>query len=144
MFHNKSITHHIQSALIYTSRIVCSQLFQFDSYVPLFVLHLVLHLAGLSIHVEVVYIVRWLFLSRAIILFPFCSRMKQMMVNHFLFSGANNLIPMEIALKVARKIRARERFSVYIVIPMWPEGVPTSTPTQRILFWQVDHHILLP
>ncbi|CAI9755398.1 unnamed protein product [Fraxinus pennsylvanica] len=50
--------------------------------------------------------------------------------------GANNLIPMEIALKIANKIRARERFSVYIVVPMWPEGVPTSTPTQRILFWQ--------
>ncbi|KAL2516978.1 Phospholipase D beta 1 [Abeliophyllum distichum] len=50
--------------------------------------------------------------------------------------GANNLIPMEIALKIANKIRAKERFSVYIVVPMWPEGVPTSTPTQRILFWQ--------
>ncbi|XP_073118433.1 phospholipase D gamma 1-like isoform X2 [Henckelia pumila] len=52
--------------------------------------------------------------------------------------GANNLIPMEIALKIANKIRAKERFSVYIVIPMWPEGVPTSTPTQRILFWQYN------
>ena len=54
-----------------------------------------------------------------------------------LFSGANNLIPMEIALKVANKIRAHERFAVYIVIPMWPEGVPTGSATQRILFWQV-------
>ncbi|XP_073025857.1 LOW QUALITY PROTEIN: phospholipase D beta 1-like [Primulina eburnea] len=52
--------------------------------------------------------------------------------------GANNLIPMEIALKIANKIRAKERFSVFIVIPMWPEGVPTSTPTQRILFWQYN------
>ncbi|XP_073042917.1 LOW QUALITY PROTEIN: phospholipase D beta 1-like [Primulina eburnea] len=52
--------------------------------------------------------------------------------------GANNLIPMEIALKIANKIRARERFSVYIIVPMWPEGVPTSTPTQRILFWQYN------
>ncbi|XP_050375681.1 phospholipase D beta 1 [Argentina anserina] len=50
--------------------------------------------------------------------------------------GANNLIPMEIALKIVNKIKANERFSVYIVIPMWPEGVPTSTPIQRILFWQ--------
>ncbi|KAJ9173515.1 hypothetical protein P3X46_016638 [Hevea brasiliensis] len=50
--------------------------------------------------------------------------------------GANNLIPMEIALKIANKIRANERFSAYILIPMWPEGVPTGTPTQRILFWQ--------
>lgn len=52
-------------------------------------------------------------------------------------AGANNLIPMEIALKIAEKIRANERFAVYIVIPMWPEGVPTGAATQRILFWQV-------
>lgn len=51
--------------------------------------------------------------------------------------GANNLIPIEIALKIANKIKANERFSAYIVIPMWPEGNPTSAPTQRILFWQV-------
>ncbi|KAK2981143.1 hypothetical protein RJ640_023874 [Escallonia rubra] len=51
--------------------------------------------------------------------------------------GANNLIPMEIALKIANKIRANERFSAYVVIPMWPEGVPTDDVTQRILFWQV-------
>ncbi|XP_057980447.1 phospholipase D gamma 1-like [Malania oleifera] len=50
--------------------------------------------------------------------------------------GANNLIPMEIALKIAEKIRANERFSAYIVIPMWPEGAPTGAATQRILFWQ--------
>ncbi|CAH9096948.1 unnamed protein product [Cuscuta europaea] len=50
--------------------------------------------------------------------------------------GADNLIPMEIALKIADKIRAHERFSVYIVIPMWPEGNPTGAATQRILFWQ--------
>ncbi|KAI7747891.1 hypothetical protein M8C21_002484, partial [Ambrosia artemisiifolia] len=50
--------------------------------------------------------------------------------------GANNLIPMEIALKIASKIRARERFAVYVLIPMWPEGVPTGFATQRILYWQ--------
>lgn len=55
----------------------------------------------------------------------------------FLFLGANNLIPMEIALKIADKIRANERFAAYIVLPMWPEGVPTGAATQRILFWQV-------
>ncbi|KAH7848168.1 hypothetical protein Vadar_034588 [Vaccinium darrowii] len=52
--------------------------------------------------------------------------------------GANNLIPMEIALKIAQKIKANERFSVYIVIPMWPEGVPTNGTIQRILFWQYN------
>lgn len=51
-------------------------------------------------------------------------------------AGADNLIPMELALKIASKIRAKERFAVYIVIPMWPEGVPTSVSVQEILFWQ--------
>nr|GMD36477.1 phospholipase D gamma 1-like [Ipomoea batatas] len=50
--------------------------------------------------------------------------------------GANNLIPMELALKIADKIRAYERFAAYIIIPMWPEGNPTGAATQRILFWQ--------
>jgi hypothetical protein len=56
-------------------------------------------------------------------------------------AGANNLIPIEIALKIANKIYANERFSAYIVIPMWPEGNPTGTPTQRILYWQVRFFI---
>ena len=49
--------------------------------------------------------------------------------------GCTNLIPVEIALKVASKIRAKERFAVYIVMPMWPEGVPESEPVQDILHW---------
>jgi len=44
---------------------------------------------------------------------------------------------MELALKIAGKISVNERFCVYIVIPMWPEGVPTSAAVQEILFWQV-------
>ncbi|KAG8646094.1 phospholipase D delta isoform X2 [Manihot esculenta] len=51
-------------------------------------------------------------------------------------AGADNLIPMELAFKIASKISANERFSVYIVIPMWPEGVPSSSAVQEILFWQ--------
>ncbi|XP_047321776.1 phospholipase D delta-like [Impatiens glandulifera] len=51
-------------------------------------------------------------------------------------AGADNLIPMEIALKIASKIRAKERFAVYVVIPMWPEGVPSSAAVQEILYWQ--------
>ncbi|XP_030526387.1 phospholipase D alpha 4 [Rhodamnia argentea] len=50
-------------------------------------------------------------------------------------SGCANLIPIEIALKVANKIKAKERFAVYIVIPMWPEGVPESEPVQDMLHW---------
>lgn len=51
-------------------------------------------------------------------------------------AGAHNLIPMEIALKIAGKIRKHERFAVYVVIPMWPEGNPTGASVQEILFWQ--------
>ncbi|KAD2804601.1 hypothetical protein E3N88_37978 [Mikania micrantha] len=56
--------------------------------------------------------------------------------NSYKDAGADHLIPMELALKIARKIRANERFSVYVVIPMWPEGVPSSASVQEILFWQ--------
>ncbi|XP_028063538.1 protein STAY-GREEN LIKE, chloroplastic-like [Camellia sinensis] len=56
--------------------------------------------------------------------------MEEIMVECLMnFRGANNLIPMEIALKIAEKIRARERFAGYIVIPMWPEGNPTGAAT---------------
>ncbi|MQL91448.1 hypothetical protein Taro_024056 [Colocasia esculenta] len=54
-------------------------------------------------------------------------------------TGADNLIPMELALKIADKIRAKERFAVYVVIPMWPEGVPTAGSVQEILYWQILH-----
>ncbi|XVE82422.1 hypothetical protein DITRI_Ditri16bG0003500 [Diplodiscus trichospermus] len=53
-------------------------------------------------------------------------------------AGADNLIPMELALKVASKIRARERFAVYIIIPLWPEGDPKSATVQEILYWQAQ------
>ncbi|KAL3517068.1 hypothetical protein ACH5RR_023970 [Cinchona calisaya] len=56
--------------------------------------------------------------------------------SHYKDIGANNLIPMEIALKIADKIRAHERFATYIVIPMWPEGIPTAAVVQTILFWR--------
>ncbi|XP_022894623.1 phospholipase D delta isoform X1 [Olea europaea var. sylvestris] len=51
-------------------------------------------------------------------------------------AGADHLIPMELALKIASKIKARERFAVYVVIPMWPEGNPKDNVMQEILFWQ--------
>uniref|UniRef100_A0ACD5ZBH1 Uncharacterized protein n=1 Tax=Avena sativa TaxID=4498 RepID=A0ACD5ZBH1_AVESA len=54
--------------------------------------------------------------------------------------GAGNLVPMEIALKAASKIRAGERFAAYVVLPMWPaaEGRPGSAPVQEALFWQAQ------
>ena len=67
--------------------------------------------------------------------FPF--PLPILLANFFYVTGANNLIPIEIALKIANKIKANERFSAYIVVPMWPEGNPTGAATQRILYWQV-------
>eukprot|EP00878_Enallax_costatus_P010831 GHUV01011310.1.p1 GENE.GHUV01011310.1~~GHUV01011310.1.p1 ORF type:complete len:894 (+),score=260.77 GHUV01011310.1:345-3026(+) len=47
-----------------------------------------------------------------------------------------NQVPAEIALKICSKIRAGEPFRVYIVLPMYPEGVPTSGSVQAILYYQ--------
>ncbi|KAL2645251.1 hypothetical protein R1flu_012838 [Riccia fluitans] len=51
-------------------------------------------------------------------------------------AGAFHLIPMELALKIVSKIEAGERFAVYIVVPMWPEGEPEGQAVQAILDWQ--------
>ncbi|XP_050268437.1 phospholipase D alpha 1-like isoform X1 [Quercus robur] len=50
--------------------------------------------------------------------------------------NALHLIPKELSLKIVSKIEANERFAVYIVIPMWPEGIPESSSVQAILDWQ--------
>ncbi|KAJ4830078.1 hypothetical protein Tsubulata_027404 [Turnera subulata] len=49
---------------------------------------------------------------------------------------ALHLIPKELSLKIASKIKSGERFMVYIVIPLWPEGIPESGSVQAILNWQ--------
>ncbi len=43
---------------------------------------------------------------------------------------AKNMIPYEIADAVCRKIAEGQRFAVYIVIPLFPEGDPSSAPVQ--------------
>ncbi|KAG2624914.1 hypothetical protein PVAP13_3KG156100 [Panicum virgatum] len=50
--------------------------------------------------------------------------------------GAAHLIPKELSMKVVSKIEAGERFAVYVVVPMWPEGIPESGSVQAILDWQ--------
>jgi len=50
--------------------------------------------------------------------------------------GAANQIPYEIAKKICSKISENRDFSVYIVIPMFPEGIPSDDPIQQILWWQ--------
>ena len=50
-------------------------------------------------------------------------------------SACRNLVAAEIALKVAAKIRAGERFGAYVVVPMWPEGAPESETVGEMLHW---------
>ncbi|XVF48373.1 hypothetical protein PTKIN_Ptkin03bG0184900 [Pterospermum kingtungense] len=50
--------------------------------------------------------------------------------------GALHMIPKELSLKMVSKIEAGERFTVYIVIPIWPQGIPESASVQAILDWQ--------
>ena len=50
--------------------------------------------------------------------------------------NCHHTIPSEIAQKVVDKIHQNQRFTAYIVIPMFPEGDPASAPIQEILFWQ--------
>lgn len=50
--------------------------------------------------------------------------------------NALHVIPKELSLKIVSKIEAGERFTVYAVVPMWPEGIPDSGSVQAILDWQ--------
>lgn len=50
--------------------------------------------------------------------------------------NCNHTIPCEIAAKIVNKIHSGQRFIAYIVIPMFPEGDPSSAPIQEILAWQ--------
>ena len=50
---------------------------------------------------------------------------------------AKHTIPHEIVKKIVSKIEAGQRFTVYITIPMFPEGDPVDGITQEILYWQV-------
>lgn len=49
---------------------------------------------------------------------------------------ASHLVAIEIAEKICSKIRANERFVVYVNIPLFPEGPPDSGAVQEILSHQ--------
>ena len=51
-------------------------------------------------------------------------------------AGCENLIPFEIANKICSKIRKKKQFNAYILIPMYPEGIPEDGAIQEILYWQ--------
>jgi len=47
-----------------------------------------------------------------------------------------NMIPIELTNKICSSIEQRKPFAVYILLPMYPEGIPESAATQEILCWQ--------
>jgi len=49
--------------------------------------------------------------------------------------AVDQLIPMELTLKIIHKIRARCPFAVYVIIPLQPEGTSPAA-VEEILFWQ--------
>ena len=50
--------------------------------------------------------------------------------------SCQHIIPAEIAQKIVQKIHKGSRFVAYILVPMFPEGDPTTAPIQEILHWQ--------
>ena len=49
---------------------------------------------------------------------------------------AHHIVPTEIAQRIIDKICTGEDFKAYILIPMFPEGLPSDGPIQEILYWQ--------
>jgi len=47
-------------------------------------------------------------------------------------------VPIELAMRIVNKIRMGERFTVYITVPMYSEGVAEGKVLQAILFWQAE------
>lgn len=47
-----------------------------------------------------------------------------------------NLVAAELMLKICQKIEDGERFAAYVLVPMWPEGIPESGAVQAILRFQ--------
>mmetsp|Transcript_10411 Transcript_10411/g.42328 ORF Transcript_10411/g.42328 Transcript_10411/m.42328 type:complete len:1086 (-) Transcript_10411:53-3310(-) len=47
-----------------------------------------------------------------------------------------NLIPYEIATRIARSIDEHQPIYAYIVVPLFPEGLPDSGALQEVLRWQ--------
>ncbi len=51
-------------------------------------------------------------------------------------TNCNHTIPSELTQRIVEKILKRERFCVYVCIPMFPEGNPSSQAGQEVLYWQ--------
>ena len=51
-------------------------------------------------------------------------------------TSCQHIVPAEITQKVVEKIQKGSHFVAYILVPMFPEGDPTSAVVQEILHWQ--------
>ena len=51
-------------------------------------------------------------------------------------AGASNMIPATIVKRIQRAIRQNDPYCAYILIPLFPEGDPSSAPMQELLHWQ--------
>jgi phospholipase D1/2 len=51
-------------------------------------------------------------------------------------SGCNNTIAHELTSRIIDAIGQKQQFNVYIVLPMFPEGVPAEAAIQEMLKWQ--------
>jgi len=50
--------------------------------------------------------------------------------------NCRHLIPVELTNVIIEHIEKRQPFSVYILVPMYPEGIPESGAVQEMLKWQ--------
>eukprot|EP01053_Blabericola_migrator_P010933 Blabericola_migrator_1__10932@NODE_631_length_7153_cov_120_080581_g462_i0_p1_GENE_NODE_631_length_7153_cov_120_080581_g462_i0NODE_631_length_7153_cov_120_080581_g462_i0_p1_ORF_typecomplete_len836_score128_38PLDc_2/PF13091_6/0_0018PLDc_2/PF13091_6/1_7e18PLDc/PF00614_22/1e04PLDc/PF00614_22/5_9e07PLDc/PF00614_22/1e07PLD_C/PF12357_8/4_7e12C2/PF00168_30/1_4e10Regulator_TrmB/PF11495_8/8_8e03Regulator_TrmB/PF11495_8/0_44Regulator_TrmB/PF11495_8/6_8e03Regulator_TrmB/PF11495_8/2_5e02_NODE_631_length_7153 len=48
----------------------------------------------------------------------------------------HNLVPYELTRRICRAIEEGQRFAVYVLMPLFPEGAPGSVSVQEILHWQ--------
>ena len=51
-------------------------------------------------------------------------------------TNCHHTIPAELVQKIVSKIASNQRFTAYVVIPMFPEGDPAHQAMQEILYWQ--------
>ena len=49
---------------------------------------------------------------------------------------SHHIIPRELAQRIIDKIKKRKDIKVYVCLPMYPEGDPSSEASQEILHWQ--------
>ena len=87
-----------------------------------------------SVHTAMIHNIQWAHHCLYIESQYFLGSSNFWMTNKHVKCG--NLIPANITLKIIEKINAGERFAAYIVLPMWPEGIPTEKACQTILYWQ--------